>query len=397
MGMANEYEFDVVAIADSALPNVSNGKSSTRRQFLVKCEFAQEFGLRLLGKFYKAPVGNDLGYESPELPAYFPSSLVSTVPQQLNMVASGFSVTPVDRNCFNTQYWLQRENPQDPEVILYNITDPAERDTQILRMLERYYIVTEEGAPASSSNCECNCNVTVDYTDPPWDCEFPLDPNEDDVWLLQTALSIEKTPSYEMYTLPNRRLEWVSENINPKTLKGDTYATVIVPITDIVVTWHNLPVSKLCRLESHLNKFRGCVNSGFFHSLAFCECTANSISNQLCSASINADPLDHGCSYEKDTVLFVNWEEQKEDRTTSFRMMNTTSVRMTFKQKRIVIDWPTTTESDVVGWNHLFCDQISDGASAAWKEVQYSEYGSYRPLFKRQDFNKIFTMDNPNP
>lgn len=386
MTMANEYLYKVQAVAPSNRLQYAGSGVATERNFIVACAYAQDFALRMLGKLYVPDV-----YDTPELPAKYPIGSVFDNPEvytsRVKMRAATFSIEPFSECCFTGVYQLEREG-EDDTTISKDITDP-----EFLLELERNFpIELQEGGSGNyliGGTCACLCKVTIGYVEQPWDCAYP----DVDV-LANTALSIERTAGYEMFTLPNRNLRWENVDIDPpdNMLKGDTYATVIIPKTDITVTWHNVPVKRLCEIEAHLTKFRGCVNKCDFTLLSQCLCDATDTPAESCD-----EQTVSACQFEAETILFVDWSEDKQARTRGFYKMDTTSLTLHFKQKRVEID--SYPDSPVAGWNHLYLDRSGDSvAIEPWQRVIVVRGDNFtEPLFKLKNFNNIFNLNSADP
>lgn len=398
--MASAFTWYKVQAIPGTSPSYSGNQLSSERAFLVPCAFAQEFGLRMLGKFYKPGT-----YETPNLPARYPIGTVFDDPEawtsRLKMNAAGFRIDQPSDCCFEGRYKGALEESQWLAFIT---------DAESFRQMERHHLIRYDGSldvmkitgdmmdpecqPApeaeppedclkENANCSCLCKVTINYQEQPWDCAFP------DVDVLEhTALSIERSAGYEMFTLPNRNLVWkdiVASEETDSQLKGDTYASVIIPKTDITVTWHNVPVKRLCEIEAHLTKYRGTVNGCAFTLLSDCLCAGTDTPDESCDSSITDT-----CKFEAETILFVDWSEDKQARTRGFYKMNTTSLVLHFKQKRIEMD------SGVAGWNHLYLDRSGTGiAPGPWQRVVVKRGDNWtEPLFKLKNFSNIFNLES---
>lgn len=382
MSMANGYTYPVQAVAPSNRLQYMGSGVSTERSFIVACAFAQDFALRMLGKLYVPAT-----YTTPQLPAEYPLGTVfdnvNIYTSRVKMRASTFRIEPFSECCFTGVHTIERGDGGDPELTA-EIEDPTS-----LEQMERNFPVTlTDGDLVVGGTCECLCKVTIGYIEQPWDCSYPDVANI----LANTALSITRDAGYEMFTLPNRNLRWadiVAGNADIM-LKGDTYATIMIPVTDITVKWHNVPVAKLCEVEAHLLKFRGCVNKNDFTVLQDC----------LCNAADN-DPGDcpgtgggTTCDFEPETVLFIDWSEDQTARTRGFYKMDTTTLTLNFKQKRI----QKMLGSGVVGWNHLYLDRSDTGApNEPWQRVKAeTSNAGLTDLFKQKLFENIFLTTGPD-
>lgn len=381
--MTAGYLFDVVAEhpdgASSGVPSYTGGQATAVRSFLVSCDNAQEFALRQIGKFYREGV-----YTVPQLPAEFPrtnmhapNSFPWLSEQQFYLVASSFEIRPASGCCFNNEFSASRVDPKLKPVC---ITDPEN-----IEQMERYYgIVLVNGSLERADNNECKCIVRINYTERPWDCD-----HESVTQLLpNTAIAVERNSAYEMYTLPNRNLYW--DDINRQQLKGDTYAYIVVPRADVLVYWYNVPVKYLCAIEAHLANYRGTVNKSKFNLLANCVCAS---AEGDCGASGTGDDL---CGYEEETMLFVDFSERREDRTRAFGVMNTTTLVLEFKHKRVPIDVDDETGKvlSVGGHNHLWSDkEVHSTNLGCWTRVDQKFGNSYKPLFPPQNWDKIMDPD----
>jgi hypothetical protein len=383
MSMVNGYSYKVQAVAPSNRLQYAGSGVATERNFIVACAYAQDFALRMLGKLYVPGL-----YETPVLPAKYPMGSVFDNPavytSRVKMRAATFNIEPFNECCFTGVYELERE---DDTVISKDITDP-----EFLLELERNFpIELQEGGSGNylvGGTCACLCKVTIGYVEQPWDCAYP----DVDV-LANTALSIERSAGYEMFTLPNRNLRWadiVADDEVDAQLKGDTYASIIVPKSDITVTWHNVPVKRLCEIEAHLTKFRGCVNKCDFTLLSQCLCDATDTESESCDSTVV-----EACQFEAETVLFIDWSEDKQARTRGFYKMDTTNLTLHFKQKRAPF-----AANGVAGWNHLYLDRSGSGALAAepWQRVVVERGdNSDEPLFKMKNFDNIFNLGSAEP
>lgn len=388
--MTENLPFCVEAVHPSGIPQYSGGKMTATRQFVVACNRAEELGLRALGKWRSR---NDvLIFDTPQLPSYYPFSVANPSnggtffelrPWPFRMVATGFTIQPKSECCFNSLHF----DRTDPETPKYDIDD-----LQASAEAERYYTVAwdpaTETVQAAMLDTSCQCVVTIQYEEPPWDCTGPDDDdstNNVDI-LAHTAISVDKNSSYELYTLPNRNLIWADYPSDTNQLKGDSYATIYVPTADITVDWYNIPVARLCEIESHLAKFRNHVNCVPFTLLSECLCISSE--EESCSGS---DTSETQCQFEAETVLFLDWDEIKEQRTRGFRLMDTTTLRLNFKQKRIINSAPDVSSPDIVGHNHLYLDASADSTSeGGWHRVVRKYPGGNQPLYFGKNFNNMF-------
>lgn len=382
--MTENLPFCVTAVAPSGLVQCQNGRVSSVRQFLVQATRAEEFGLRMLGKWRGA--GGTVEYELPRLPAYFPYSYASgtpkvfqeTKPWPFRMIATGFSITPVDECCFNS---LSQVGTGPVTALI--------TDAQSIAQAERYYAVDEDNE--AIMNSQCKMQVTVQYDECPWDCTGPDDDeNTENVDILEnTAISVERSSAYTLQTLPNRNLFWADLPGPENQLKGDTFATIIIPTADITVDWYNIPLSLLCEIESHLSKYRNRVNCTTFTVLRDCMCFASL--DESCNPS---DSTETECQFEPETVLFIDWEELKEQRTRGFRLMDTTTLRLVFKQRRIDTSSAASALPQIVGWNHLYCDSTDTATEGGWRRVGRTVVDAFgpttRPLYEGLNMNNMF-------
>jgi len=389
--MTANLPFCVEAVHPSGIPQYAGGKLTATRQFVVACNRAEELGLRLLGKWRSS--NSQILYSTPQLPARYPYTPFDPIvpgaftdlrPWPFNMVAVGFSISPKSECCFNNDWYTREEQ----DVKSNYIDDLESRD-----QAERYYKVLwddtgDGGNEAAMGDTTCKCVVSVQYEEPPWDCTGPDENSATanvDI-LANTAISVEKNSSFELYTLPNRNLIWADYSGADQQLKGDSYATIYVPTADIVVDWYNIPVAKLCEIESHLAKFRNHVNCTPFTLLSECLCLSSK--EEVCSESSTAVS---DCQFENETVLFLDWDEIKEHRTRGFRLMDTTTLRLNFKQKRIINSAPEDTTPEIVGHNHLYLDSNSDNiGEGGWRRVERKYTGGNQPLYYGRNFNNMF-------
>lgn len=387
MSMYNDYEFDVIAIDPSGFLNYQSGKASSSLKFKMSCEHAEEFALRQMGKFWTAAAPN------PVLPVPFPFDEITNQPRgygRMNLVATGFSIEPLSAACFGNNLANRAAS----------VGDPADINTMAL-----YF---DEGEGADNSCCECV--VTLTYEENPCDCCGYDNTNGASPtyreWVVNeyilpgTCISAERNPSYEMFTLPNGGLAWEGLPVgsSERQLKPDSYAYKIIPKADIIVHWHNVPVRNLCAIENHLRGFRGSVNNQTWGDVLQCDAAPE-------------DSAACGCGqYEPETIMFIDYQEDRSKRTDAFggnflnagsptNNMNTTTLKLIFKQKRIEKPSPTATYSDTnpcpdnddeaYGWNHLFLDREgpTDG-TGDWMRVVVEATGD--PLFELKNFVDIF-------
>lgn len=393
MYVVDPQEFPIKAIHPSGIVQYQSGQATSTRSFSVRCHQAQELGLRALGKFYK------LGeFETPNLPAEFPTELtdrIGYVPQQMQLVASGFEIAPLSACCFNNY----KVDEVDDQLVL---KDQCIESLTSNATLERYYIREvdpDEGESGIDNSKECMCQINISYTERPWDCTYldleDTDPPEGEPGFLileHTAIATERSSGYEMYTMPNRNLVWADVADGPdKMLKGDTYATFMVPTADITVTWFNVPVKHLCAIETHLAKFRGTVNKDPFDLLTKCICAdPYSCEEGTGSSTPPAGVASEDCSYEPETVMFMDWQEERSQRTRAFAPMDTTTLTLRFKQKRIAVDTNEDGEVDLIcGWNHLLCDrETNTNSGSPWQRVKV-KLPTEKDLFLKTDWKYL--------
>lgn len=373
MSMYDDYTFIVNAVHPSAHLTYQSHHASTSRKFKTPCQNAEEFALRQLGKFY-----DQTDTDTPRLPAPYPfTEGGATDYGQMALVATGFSIEPVSGACFNTSWGTPTKN---------NIDTPTS-----INQLERYWYENPDSDDPADECCECIATIT--YEENPCDC-MTYD-GETGLWsvhefiLPNTCASVERNPSYEMFTLPNGNLIWsdLPANTN-RQLKQDSFAYKVIPKADIIVSWHNVPVNKMCQIESHLRSFRGCVNNAIWGAQLSCD-------------HVSEGSGVAGCSYyEPETILFIDYQEDRQFHTDAFGGMrqdgpasnrNTTTLKLMFKQKRIVVpantsDSDTTNDTEeIVGWNHLFMDR--EVGVDSWMRVQVESTGE--DLFPTASFNTI--------
>jgi hypothetical protein len=359
MGMYDGYDYKVEAILGSGKVSSPSGKLQGVRMFKVPSKYANEFALRMMGKFRGEGAEN---YDYPMMPIHWPLHAVGDPDDRsyFDMVAVGFDITPLDESCFN----------------LINVDTGNHLDLQYPQSayyLERYWNAeladsASEGDVDGQSNYSCQCfsKVTINYEESPCDCwRNATDTFSNDLFweelLENTCVSVEKNAAYELYTLPNRNLVWKDLPAGPdRLLKGDSYAYKIIPKADITVLWHFVPVSALCTIESHLAEYRGYVNEEEWGGVLTCQ------------FGLDSDSGDTGnCMYEPETLLFVDYDEDRSKRTQGYIGMNTTTLKLHFKQKRVIVT-PAADPlpAEVVGWNHLFCDRgKGDSTFSEWQRV----------------------------
>lgn len=391
----------------SGILSAAQGKVTSERKFLVPCAFAQQFALRMIGKWYDMDPVRALNWKYPQLPAPFPQSTAADEPhltQRLNLVATSWSVQPMSACCFNNEELVVVDETacSGPISNAGSITEAA-----------RYYKLQVVETPGESeedpstftlelpedagSDKSCLCEVTISYQEPPWDCENR--PNSSDIAPLaslmkDTAIGIERQTSYEMFTAPNRGLKWKNSNIPDGLLRGDSYATIIVPKADITVYWYNVPVTRLCEVETHLTNYRGAVNSTDFDLFKDCLCEQLPVEFSDCS-----ETGETYCQYRPNTLMFVDFQERKEDRTRAYGAMDTTTIVLIFKHRFIPTRWDPFDPTKVIEyahWQHLYSDQSrSTAEESPWQEVE-TFYGDptvppvqTKPLFPQIDFTNI--------
>lgn len=354
MPQYEEYTFDVVAVHDGTqLPRYQSGLMSATRRFKVPARYAEEFAFRMLGRYYQAGV-----YESPELPVEYPwddNPGDFREPSTIRMVAQGFSIDPVSAACFTSIHYIgETEN-----------TENFIRDPSKLAEMERYYAIEEIEDRMPSDYACCETIVTIQYASPKWTCKA----SDLTGVLANTAIRVRRKSGYEMFTLPNRSLVWhaLPDSVD-STLKGDANAAIIIPKSDITIEWYNIPVTMMCALASHLDSFRGTVNQSAFGDSIDCESDI---------VETGSDPVS--CStMEAETLLFIDWEEIDEERTNTFRFMDTTAIRIHIKQRRIV----DPVDDAVKGWNHFFFDRTrGDTPTNRWERVKVLNSGGKEDLF----------------
>lgn len=360
MSMFDDYSFSVKPAKRSgdnppALPQYSGGSMTASRSFEVPCVNATEFAFRMLGRYYE-PVN----YEDPVLPIEFPWDSEAYT-QMGRMSAIGFSINPLCEPCFNSYF------PNDQWM-----TDPSSYE-----QMEVYYINPREGYEPPVVADDCKCLVRIDYATPPWACTAT---DLNGAILANTAIRVRRTSGYELFTVPTRSLVWselvpVAPNPIPvdAQLKGDANATVLIPKADISIEWFNIPTRYLCQIGAHLDSFRNSVNNAPFGDFLDCESYSESSGSAFtCNES------------EAETLLFVDWEEIEQYRTTSFRLMDSTAVRIRLKQKRIVDGL------NIVGWNHLLWDGTRANTPPwKWGRVKQVNASNMSDLFEQKSWTNL--------
>ncbi len=330
MTMFNDYTFQVEAKHPSAVVSCNDGKVSATRSFLVRSEYAQELGLRLLGKW------NTATYTTPILPAEYPST-------KFTMVAKSFSIEYISTCLFNVDD-------------AYTFINDLESTDQI----ERYWPIVGESDDSFAV-------VNVNYSEPDWDCVGAGDSGNS--VKENTAISVQINPAYEMFTLPNRNLVW-ADLASDRELKADSFAYKIVPKSDVIVSWYNIPVLSIPTISENLKEYRGTVNNAVFGSTIFC---------------------DSEYLFQPETLLFIDFEEDRSKRTTGFgkSSMDTTMLKLHFKEKDIVEG------ANHWGWNHLFLDHSATAAGGSnWARVNQKKGPNpldETDLFELIDFTGMFT------
>jgi hypothetical protein len=394
MTMYNFYSvgdgaYTVEAINPSGLISAPSGKPQGERSFKVPSKHAHTFALRMMGKYRGDGVTEDYSY--PVMPIHWPIRNPASSTEYetyFDLRAVGFKIDPLDEACFN----LMNVDTGNPRVI----QDPASAVT-----LERYWFPTPSGGDPDenpgnlSESCECYSKVTIFYEESPCDCwrdvEDVLSPDYYWAELLEnTCVSVEKNASYELYTLPNRNLVWKDLPAGPdRLLKGDSYAYKIIPKADITVNWHYVPVSALCEIQAHLAEYRGYVNEELWGKFLSCEFETFSDSGSDSGSA---------CDYEPETLLFVDYDEDRSKRTQGYIGMNTTTLKLHFKQKRVIVT-PAADPlpAEVVGWNHLFCDRgKGDTTFSEWQRVVVEiGGGSQTDLFPIRPFANLLKPTLP--
>lgn len=397
--MQSEFDdlYTVKEVAPQSPPSVSGLQTTAERRFKLPCEWVQDFALRALGKLYEPGT-----YDTPELPVEYPISVqdangwMQSYPQRLKLRAVGFRLEPMSDYCFNNKKWGVRQGENGAPV------DATVKDLGDIDTLARLWTMSDEldfetNLPiAVETNC-CECVVSIQYQEQWWHClwsdSIKTGNAEHQEWLDETAFKVDRVASYELYTRPNRALVWgdkldAGELNEPDAILGpDTHAVTVIPSAEVTVEWHNIPVAKLCAMETHLSQFRNKVNCTLMPFFNQCNCAQTSFAvngtPEDCSAVVN------DCQYEAETMLFVDFAEDKSRRTTSFGPMDTTTLILTFKHKRIAKG------SDVYGHNHLLYDKSLGGADESeWQRVRTMSAGvTIGDLFEKVEMNKMFTMD----
>lgn len=373
--------YTVKEVAPQTPPSVTGLQSSAERRFKLPCQWAQDFGLRALGKLYEQGT-----YDLPELPVDYPLSTYGVTgwdesyPQRLKLRAVGFRVESPSDYCFNNDIYNRSTEEPEPAVI-EEIRSPF--------TLARHWKMSDTLGPESlpvaiSDNC-CECVVSIQYEEQWWHCLWSDAVNREGApsWLGETAFKVDRVSSYELYTRPSRPLIWEGETGTNQRLGPDSHAVTIIPSTEITVEWHNIPVSKLCELEGHLNQYRQTVNCSEVTFFRHCNCAQTSAYNVTC------DEEPENCQYEADTLLFVDYAEDKNRRTAQFGPMDTTTLVLTFKHKRI-----RTGLDEIVGHNHLLYDKTTSNEDDDWKKVHVQMGTGNVDLFAGKDFNKLFSYED---
>jgi hypothetical protein len=384
-------DYTVVEVAPSNLPSVSGLNASAQRQFKVPCQWAQDFGLRALGKLYKP--ADPPGFILPQLPSQYPltsfAPLDESYPQTLRLRAVGYRIRPASDYCFNDEIF----DDETSTVISGKLTRLDDTD-QIAKYWKFSDTLPEGGNPVAKEDSCCECMVEVDYQEQWWHCLWSeavgisLDPEppqsriDAQEWLDETAFKVDRVSSYELYTRPTRPLIWDGKSGANERLGPDSHAVTIIPSSEITIEWHNIPVSVLCEMEAHLNQFRQKVNCSEVTFFRDCTCAQSAGEGVDCSSAQTA------CQYEPETLLFLDYSEDKNRRTSQFGPMDTTTLVLTFKHKRI------RTASDViVGHNHLLYDKTTANEDDDWKRVKVQLGIGSSDLFIAADLNKIFSYD----
>jgi len=393
--------YKVVEVAPQSPPSVTGLQASAERRFKLPCQYVQDFGLRALGKLYETGT-----YDFPELPVEYPHSnnpmgqqnpngWADSYPQRLKLRAVGFRQEPTSDYCFNRDIL---DRGAIVPAILTKLNEVIE--------MAHYWKVSETTDPESGlpvaveDNC-CECVVSIQYQEQWWHClwsdAIKTGNSEYQEWLDETAFKVDRVASYELYTRPNRALVWgdkldAGELDEPDAILGpDTHAVTVIPSAEVTVEWHNIPVSKLCVMETHLSKFRNKVNCTLMPFFNQCNCAQTSFKLGDPPEDCSAAATD--CQYEAETMLFVDFAEDKSRRTTCFGPMDTTTLILTFKHKRIAKG------SDVYGHNHLLYDKSLGGADESeWQRVRTMSAGvTIGDLFEKVEMNKMFTMEILTP
>lgn len=389
--MRHEYTYPVREVAPQIKPSITGLNASAERSFIVPCEYAQDFGLRALGKLYEPGT-----YDLPELPVEYPidtydnaSSLwLTPYPQRLRLRASGFRIDPVSDNCFNNQFV---DRTQTPIAIAEGTVEDLGSVFQLAKHWKMQLGEGPHGYESSGDGC-CECIVTVQYQEPWWQCLWDdavgtTTAAADLPWLQETALRIDRVASYELYTRPSRSLVWDGKAAPDNHLGPDSHAVVVIPSAEITVEWHNVPVQKLCSIEGHLNCFRNTVNDTTLDLFGKCACSQSVLVDSDCTSAGAA------CQYEPETLLFVDYAEDKNQRTNIFGPMDTTTLVLTFKHKRIATKL-TDNPPVIVGHNHLLYDKTTDNTEDDWRRVKVKMGAGSTDMFTRKEFSKIFRMED---
>lgn len=375
--------FEVTPVHPSGVPQIADGKVTVVRQFQVKWENTEEFMLRVLGKYQQRSTETpDTGHDDlvafPVLPARYPSN-------SYNLYASSVSVDMSKSSQCSFNNDIDSESGGDSVPV---------DDIQDYDRLEKYYFAEDS---AVSKNSDLFSVVSVTYTEAEWDCT-QFDGAE---ILVNTGVRTEVNPSYEVYTLPSRNLffsDMTQSDEVDNSLKDDTKAYTIIPKEDIIVHWSNIPVGKLCSIYNHLSKYRGKVNSCVFGATFFCMRESD-----LCSGS--CPPGETCCeAYEKETLLFMDYEEDFSRRTQGFdngdrliepprNNMNTTTLKLHFKCKSVKVmseEEPGEVAAEY-GWNHMPFDHSATGSDIdRWGRVKVKTGDTDKDLFEQIDFRGMF-------
>ena len=402
MSMYNGYTFPVEEMLPSIMPSFSSGKVTATRTFSVPCVHAEEFCLRMIGKFYDLDLVDDPYI--PQLPAPYPFDYGGSLRHgQINLIASSFSIESLSECMFRNDHLISPDEVTEHTLI----TNPTSIEQQANHWIPEIFF------PVDDDNDVYLCKVTIGYSENPCDClQYST---VDNVWqpneyiLPGTCLSVERNPAYEMLTLPNGNLVWrdlpstTIDEQRARQLKADSYAYKIIPKADIIVSWHNVPIRYLCAIENHLRNFRGSVNDQSWGDVLQCDAPVMDLSAAC------------GCGqYEPETIMFIDYQEDRSQRTDAFGgfgvpltpplvtppNMNTTTLKLVFKQKRIERPTPTASYSDTnpcpddddeaYGWNHLFFDRnTEDDSPGEWMRVAVDN-AMEDPLFPLKNFVDIF-------
>lgn len=407
MSMYNDYTFAVEPVHTSGMIQYQSGHATSVRKFKILCEFAEEFALRQIGKYfaYDPEDAEEVLYGSPVLPAPFPFDGTAALNYgRVNLVATSFSIEPLSGCCFKVRYTTEETGSARQT----NVADPTD-----LQQMEGYFAKTSEfpggdGDDIDEENSDCFCIVNITYEENPCDCVAFNNTTKEweahEFILPNTCLAVERNPSYEMFTLPTANLIWkdlpgeTDEEQAARQLKSDSFAYMVIPKADIIVHWNNVPVRHLCAIENHLRSFRGKVNLAAWGDVLNCDAEPD-------------NPAACGCGqYEPETILFIDFQEDRSKRTDAFggfsgssaggfsaKNMNTTTLKLVFKQKRIDKPTPTASYSDsddcpddndeAFGWNHLFYDRVEDESPGEWMKVVVES--TLEPIFRPISFNTI--------